>query len=73
MNKKMEKLYAEINFLFTWVEELKANHKEHPENEEKYSRLLTDIGLKIIDLMEQIDKERVIYHNQPLWKKLFRK
>ncbi|QED11540.1 hypothetical protein PP914_gp050 [Arthrobacter phage Qui] len=73
MNKKMEKLYADINSLHEWVEDLEVKRNENSENEETYSMLMTQISFRVLDLMAQIDVEREIYHNQPLWKKLIKK
>ena len=73
MNKKMENLYAEINALFHWVEDLKAEHKANPDNEKKYSDLLTAIGFRVLEIMEEIDIARMEYQNQPLWKRLLKK
>jgi hypothetical protein len=74
MNKRMKALYAQIEFLGDWTKnDIQAKYSENPEKEEFYSALLTEIGLKMLSLADEIDKERIAYRNQPLWKQLFTK
>ncbi|ASR84040.1 hypothetical protein SEA_TEACUP_35 [Arthrobacter phage Teacup] len=72
MNKKMENLYAEINTLFRWADDLFAEHEENPESFAD-TDLITKIGNRIIDLTYDLDIARIEYHNQPLWKRLLKK
>lgn len=73
MNKKMRKLYAEIEFLNDWIKDLTNTISQDPAAHTKEQRTMTACVDKINQLHKELNKERKAYHNQPLWKKLITK
>jgi hypothetical protein len=69
----MKNLYAQIDFLSEWADVLYVQIKTDPNSHIKEQEIMIDCAKKIVTISKELDKERKVYHNQPLWKKLFRK
>lgn len=73
MNKKMEELYAEANTIGRWIDDLKVIIDTDPDAHMKEQDIMIACGFRIIAITKEIDKERKVYLNRPLWKKLIGK